>query len=69
MYYKFPQILTIGPTVDAKDLDPDFEHEKSVPTVEALLALNKISPHFYTGLCISLKSVDLVYCFVHLCRN
>ena len=26
--------------VDAKDLDPDLEHEKSVPTMEALLALN-----------------------------
>ena len=45
----FPQIVTIGPVVltvwlppavDAKDLDPDLEHEKSVPTVEALLALN-----------------------------
>ena len=38
--------MTIGPVVlmvwlvDAKDLDPDLEHEKSVPTVEALLALN-----------------------------
>ena len=47
----FPQIVTIGPVVlmvwlppavDAKDLDPDLEHEKSVPTVEALLALNKM---------------------------
>ena len=45
----FPQIVTIGPVVlmvwlpppvDAKDLDPDLEHEKSVPIVEALLALN-----------------------------
>ena len=26
--------------VDTKDLDPDLEHEKSVPTMEALLALN-----------------------------
>ena len=45
----FPQIMTIGPVVlmvwlppavDAKDLDPDLEHEKSVPTVETLLTLN-----------------------------
>ena len=35
-------VLTVWlpPAVDAKDLDPDLEHEKSVPTVEALLALN-----------------------------
>ena len=30
----------LPPAVDAKDLDPNLEHEKSVPTVEALLALN-----------------------------
>ena len=37
-----PVVLTVWlPTaVDAKDLDPDLEHEKSVPIVEALLALN-----------------------------
>ena len=37
-----PVVLTVWlpPAVDAKDLDPDLEHEKSVPTVEALLALN-----------------------------
>ena len=37
-----PVVLTVWlPTaVDAKDLDPDLGHEKSVPNVEALLALN-----------------------------